>query len=310
MLTGRPFGSTWGARCSGMDSKREENRLGRPHIEFIAAQVLPWVAGPAGEARPEVEAKVLSQDGRTGAASLLLRYPAGFAADTPHWLTATEEFLVLEGELLLNGRAYGTHAYANLPPGYRRHTMASPRGATALVFFDRAPRTGQGTPPAVAAAELVEHRDSIRMDWDGGGDVDPGLAFMGIRRKTLRRDPARDQRATFLIATAPHNHPQDWACPSLTHPCVEECFMLAGDLTGPQGVLHAGCYFWRPPGIPHGPFGSLCGSLSLIRFVDGKHVNVWGNEALPYSYDVPHAPVLPAELAALGREPYRGAQPW
>lgn len=283
--------------------------MARPHIEFIAAQALPWLRGVAGlTPHAGVEAKVLSQDTDTGAASLILHYPPGFAADT-HWLAATEEFLVLDGELELNGRAYAAHAYANLPLGYMRDRIASPRGATLLAFFDRAPVVGQGAPPAIDRNELVEHLDVVRMEWDSTG-IDPGLAFMGIKRKTLRRDHARDQRASFLIATAPHNHPKDWACPALTHPCVEECFMLAGDLTGPQGVLHTGCYFWRPPGIAHGPFGSRYGSLSLIRFVDGKHVNVWGNEALPYAYDVPHAPVLPPHLAALGAEPYRGFLPW
>ena len=284
--------------------------MSRPHIEFIAAQSLPWLQGVADVTPHDgVEAKILSQDSSTGAASLILHYPPGFTVDTAHWLAATEEFLVLDGELEMNGRAYAAHAFANLPPGYMRGRIASPRGATLLTFFDRAPAMGKGAPPVIDGNELVEHLDVVRMEWDSTG-IDPGLAFMGIKRKTLRRDHARDQRASFLIATAPHNHPKDWACPSLTHPCVEECFMLAGDLTGPQGVLHTGCYFWRPPGIAHGPFGSRYGSLSLIRFVDGKHVNVWGNEALPYAYDVPHAPVLPPHLAALGAEPYRGFLPW
>lgn len=288
--------------------------MGRPHIEFIAAQNLPWDHALPGLARSGVEVKVLSLDDGNGAASAILRYPAGFGMGGSHWLDATEEFLVLDGELEVNGRAYGAHAYgahayANLPPGYARERMSSPRGATLLTFFDRAPVSGQGAAPPVDRIELVEHLDVVRMEWESTG-IDPGLAFMGIKRKTLRRDHARDQRASFLIATAPHNHPQDWACPSLTHPCVEECFMLAGDLTGPQGVLHTGCYFWRPPGIAHGPFGSRYGSLSLIRFVDGKHVNVWGDAALPYSYDVPHAPVLPPHLAAFGAVPYRGFLPW
>jgi hypothetical protein len=283
--------------------------MGRPHIEFIAAQNLPWGRALDGLARPGVGIKILSRDDGNGAASVILRYPAGFRMDGDHWLVATEEFLVLDGEFELNDRVYGAHAYANLLPGYVRQRMASPRGATLLVFFNRAPAAGQGAAPAIDGTDLVEHLDVVRMEWDSSG-IDPGLAFMGIKRKTLRRDHVRDQRASFLIATAPHNHPKDWACPALTHPCVEECFMLAGDLTGPQGVLHTGCYFWRPPGIAHGPFGSRYGSLSLIRFVDGKHVNVWGNEALPYSYDVPHAPVLPPNLTAFGAEPYRGFLPW
>jgi hypothetical protein len=41
--------------------------------------------------------------------------------------------------------------------------------------------------------------------------------------------------------------------------------------------------------------------VCLIRFVGGHHVNIWGEQELPFRFDPPHAPALPSDL-----EPYRG----
>ena len=63
-----------------------------------------------------------------------------------------------------------------------------------------------------------------------------------------------------------------------------------------------GAYFWRPPYIPHGPFGSIAGSMSLIRFVGGKHENIWSEDEHVFSYRQAYNPVLPPSL-----KPYAGA---
>lgn len=279
--------------------------MGRPHTEFIAAQRLPWEKVP-GDARADCQAKILSIDPERGDCSLLVRYPAGWRRGA-EVLGCDEELFVLDGDLTIDGHPYREHGYAFLPAGHGRRDAASRHGAVVLTFFSAWPRLASTAIKSNAPA--IQGLNSIAMDWDTK-DIDPGLAFMGIRRKTLRVNPEFNQRSTFLIATAPHNHPKGWKCPTLTHPCVEECFMLGGDLTGPQGVLHTGTYFWRPPDVPHGPFGSLNGSLSLIRFVYGRHINVWGKEDVPYTFTPEHRPVLPAHLAALGREPYRGTMPY
>ncbi|MSO66133.1 MAG: DUF4437 domain-containing protein [Alphaproteobacteria bacterium] len=280
--------------------------MGRPHIEFIASQQLPWRSGLPGGARDDCQVKILSIDPERGDCSVLIRYPAGWERG-PETLAAAEEMFVLDGEIDIDGRRYGPHCFGFLPAGFRRGTARSERGAVALTFFSALPAVAR--PSSAPVSEAATFIDAVQMAWDTS-DIDPGLAFMGIRRKTLRVDPATGQRCTFLIATAPHNHPKDWKCATLTHPCVEECFMLAGDLTGPQGVIGVGGYFWRPAGIPHGPFGSLNGSLSLIRFVYGKHINVWGNEEISYTFSPPHRPILPPELATLGVSPYLGGLPY
>ena len=136
--------------------------------------------------------------------------------------------------------------------------------------------------------------------------ADPTLAWMGNRRKVLRWDREHDQKSTFIYATPPHIFPENWACPTLTHPCVEEAFVLAGDTIGPHGRMTAGAYFWRPAGIPHGPFGSRDGGCVLIRFKDGPHVNVWGEDDVPYHFDFPYAPVVPPSLEPFAEAPYEG----
>ena len=57
--------------------------MGRPHIEFIQSQVLPWRKGLYGGARPDVHHRVLSIDKRNLDSSLLLRYPAGWRRPWP-----------------------------------------------------------------------------------------------------------------------------------------------------------------------------------------------------------------------------------
>ena len=68
--------------------------------------------------------------------------------------------------------------------------------------------------------------------------------------------------------------------------------------------MHAGAYFWRPPGIPHGPFGTRWGCVALIRFVGGRHVNIWTVDEAPFDFHQPYRPVLPPEYAHLRAIPW------
>jgi hypothetical protein len=273
--------------------------MARPWIEFIYAQCLPWTSGAAGGARGDVDGKVLSRDAELGESSLILRYPAGWQRTAPEALAAEEEMYVLDGEITINGRTYRRDTYACFPAGYVRERASSPHGCVALTFFDAIPE--KTTTPVKTGAPLVEFIDLYAMRWDTSVP-DPTLEWMGNRRKVLRWDPVYDQKATFVFATPPHIYPEDWRCPTLTHPCVEESFMLAGEITGPHGRKGPGGYFWRPAGIPHGPFGTRDGGMSLIRFRHGRHVNEWQPESLPYSFDTPYKPALPPELQAIARD--------
>ncbi|MDX2143673.1 MAG: DUF4437 domain-containing protein [Rhodospirillaceae bacterium] len=280
--------------------------MARPLIEFVFAQHLPWGLGLPGGARDDVDAKILSRDTGSGELTAIVRYPAGWSRPEPEALAAEEEFYVLDGEITVNGHSYGRDGYACLPRHYPRSAAKSDTGCVALTFFDAAPSESPPGAKPDPAMPLIEGLDVYAMRWDAK-PADPSLEWMGNRRKVLRMDPVHKQKATFIISTPPHIYPENWACPTLTHPCVEESFMLAGDMTGPHGRMTPGAYFWRPAEIAHGPFGTRDGGMSLIRFRHGPHVNVWGDKQIPYSFDVPYRPVVPKDMAVFAAKPYEGA---
>ena len=273
--------------------------MGRPLIEYIYSQCLPWQTGVAvAGVRGDVETKVLSFDRDLGESSLILRYPAGWAKTTPEALSVEEEMYVLDGEITINGRIYARDSYACLPAGYVRQSASSAKGCVAITFFDGIPE--HTTQPVKSDAVSVEYLNLYDLKWEVGSD--PSLAWMGNRSKTLRWDPVYEQKSTFVFSSAPQIAPTNWECPTLTHPCVEESFHLAGSIAGPHGIKRPGGYFWRPPEVPHGPFGSRDGTMSLIRFRAGKHVNVWDTKQVPYSFDMPYKPALPPELVPIAKD--------
>lgn len=273
--------------------------MARPWIEFIFAQNLPWEPGVPGASWNGLASKNLSRDETTGACSVLVRYPAGWRVALGA-VAAEEEIYLLDGSLRANGAALKRDSYLTIPAGHARAIEAGPDGAVTLSFFDRAPIEAP-----IAAETPLEPLDTLAMKWDDSG-VPPDLQYMGIKRKVLRRNLETGQQRTFLLTTAPHNYPKNWACPTLTHPCVEEMFQLAGDMSGPHGRMTAGAYFYRPPDVAHGPFGSRDGSLALIRFLDGKHVNIWGDHDFAFDYDKPYTPAVPPSLKKYALGPYRG----
>ena len=129
------------------------------------------------------------------------------------------------------------------------------------------------------------------------------MQFLRLAHKVLRHVPSTGEK-TILLSMGAQAHPVDWREAQLSHECVEEMYLLGGDIIGERGTMYEGAYFWRPPGEWHGPFGSRRGSLSLIRFADGQHRNLWGERALPFRLDPAHVPELPPELREHGAEPW------
>ncbi len=258
----------------------------RPHIEFIAAQVLPWQ--PAF--RPGATMKLLSQDPETGALSAIVRYPPGWSA-APGTLDTDEEFLVLDGELDHGNTCYGPDCYAFWPGGYGRQAITAPGGATVLTFLS-APVSG------FDPARLTERIDLRDGQWQAD------LAAMGLelmaahaRIRRLRSDPATGE-ITYVTAVMPYfqeSQPE-------RHPVIQEIFVLAGEVAGPQGIMRAGSYVWRPENKTHGPYGSTTGAVFFFRSHGGPQSTEHDPPA-PFDFDPPHNPVLPATLAQPGAEP-------
>jgi len=275
--------------------------MGRPHTEFIHAQDLPWRNDLLPRPFADLDCRILSIDREQGACSVLLRYPAGWRRTGPEHLSAAHELFVLDGELEISGLRYGIDNYAYLPAGTTHHNWGSRNGAVVLTFFDGAPMgsAGEGRVVANPDAPAVPRIDLHDVPWSSEG-IDPDVMFLRLAKKMLRHN-AKTGDATFVLECGGHTHPKDWRERQLKHPCVEEMFLLSGDIVGERGVMVAGAYFWRPPGLWHGPFGSRGGNQCLIRFVDGRHVNIWSEEALAFSFNPPHMPVLPDELKPYDR---------
>jgi hypothetical protein len=271
----------------------------RAHVEFVQSQVLPWLRDFLPREWGGVEAKALSVDPGSGACSLVCRYPRGWRAG-PHHLLAAHELYVLDGSLEINGNRYGLDDYAWLPAGWARSGASAAEGAVVLTFFDRRPewRDGAPVPGACDASGVIERIDTHNMPWHSA-DIDPDVQFLRLTHKVLRSVPATGER-TILLNSGAQTHPRDWREAALRHDCVEEMFMLGGDMISDRGTMYEGAYFWRPPGEWHGPFGSRRGSLSLIRMLDGRHSNQWGDDKLPFTLTPPYSPVLPDAMREAG----------
>jgi hypothetical protein len=262
----------------------------RDHIEFVQTQRLPWQDG-AGVGLAGREVNLLSADRDTGALSAVVRCPPGWRGSDGA-LAADEELYVLDGALQIGPETYAADSYAFLPSGLARAASGAPGGATMLSFFSARPVPG---PVQACEDRLVRKIDLTDGVWDGELDRF-GLASMNnrARMRVLRDDPATGEN-TYITATVPFRHGER----AERHPVVQEFFLLAGELAGNTGIMQAGAYCFRPAMVAHGPYGSRTGGLILFRSLGGAQATFW-EDAPPFTFTPPHAPVLPAELAGLG----------
>jgi hypothetical protein len=273
--------------------------MARPWIEFVQSQLIPWGDHPIGALRPGAQAKVLSTDDVDGACSLLLRYPAGFAAAAQP-LACDEELLVLDGELEIAGVRHGNLAYAHLPAGHAAGAWRSARGAVVLAFYS-------GQPAAAAAheydpARLVAHLDALQVPYTG--NFHPQFP-PGAGRKILFQDPVSHD-TTWLLGTLPLR----WAERAEVHPTVEEMYLLAGEVHGNRGIMRPGAYFWRPGAKAHGPYGTQTGNLYLFRTKGGQLSTEYVEPEQPFRWWPDYDPILPAEMQAFRGETASGAGRW
>lgn len=266
----------------------------RPWIEFVQSQHLPWESGDLGGTRPGVQFKQLSVDKDDGACSLLVRYPAGWQ-DAGRTLAVDDEFLVLEGSLEIGGRGYAQLAYAHLPAGFDAGAWRTRQGAVLLEFFSGRPAPGSPD-PVVDERRLVLHTDTFEVPYTG--NFHPEFPA-GAGRKLLYMDPVtRD--TTWILGTLPMR----WAERAEVHPTVEEMYLISGEVHGNRGVMRPGAYFWRPPSMPHGPYGTRTGNLYLFRTKGGLLSTDYVEPEREFHWWPEFNPVLPPELEA-----YRGEVP-
>ena len=285
--------------------------MARPHIEFVQAQALGWKTGVLPGIAGELDCKTLSMDSETGACSVLFRYPAGWRREGLGHLSAAYEFLVLDGEFEINSQLYSLDCYAYLPAGFSYRSTSSRNGAVVLAFFDALPvmTKGEGEMADDLNAPAIPYLNLHEIPWSTEG-IDPDVArdrYMAHKR--LRYNPVTGD-TTFVLEGGAHSHAEGWQEKELRHPCVEEMYLLSGDIIGPQGIIHGGGYFWRPADIWHGPFVSRMGYLGVFRFLGGHHVNIWSDEKRTSILNPEYNPILPDELKAVAAKPVDQQNPY
>lgn len=277
--------------------------MAREHVEFIQSQVLPWQPWPLQDG---VVYKQLSVDTETAATTGIFKYPKGWLEKQAYYLESEEEFFVLQGSIEINGIKYNEGCYGYFPQRYLRKKIVVHKETVVIRFIDQTPTKVEynfGDALPELDKEPVESLDTFDMVWDKGV-LDEKLVHLDFGRKILRIDP-QTKAKTFLYMISPQTRPELWQGPKERHPTVEESFTLTGTLAGDRGIMRTGSYFWRPPGIYHGPYGSRTGCLLLIRFVGGAHINHWSKEQYPFSFDAKYQPVLPESMQELGKEEWK-----
>ena len=262
----------------------------REHLEFIQTQALPWERFDSASLRPGAGFKQLSQDLLTGATSNLVRYPAGWSLGREQALACDEEFFVVDGELAIGSIVYGPGDYAYLPAGHNRIGMSSGEGATVMTFFEGALLLGDASFPQSGA---IEHVQSAQLPWASAGDSKIASSQVGLKVLRLANNGDRTWLLNIEVAEG-----QPFEINGIeTHPCVEETFVLQGDMAMPMGQMYEGAYFWRPPNVPHGPMGTQYGFYGLFRCKEGGPFSTdWSPTGDPIDWEAPYRPVLPSAM--------------
>jgi hypothetical protein len=268
----------------------------RPHIEFVQTQNIDWQEQSDGTA-----AKLLNVAPESGEATLLVRYPPGYASGAMALDDGAEEYFVLEGVIRIDGIERRRHAYGFLPRAAGKGARDSADGATLLIF-----RHGRDDIDSLAGTADEIALDTPAMPWDVS-TYDPALTHLRLARKVLRLGP-NDSGRTFLLTGLPHGVPDVTALPTETHDHCEEMFMLAGEMSAPEGQMQAGAYFFRPPGIVHGPHVSETGFFQIMRSPGANRiVTHWSTTLRPLPIGAPYAPIMPAGTPDSWRRPWTGA---
>jgi hypothetical protein len=154
----------------------------------------------------------------------------------------------------------------------------------------RAPRPQDAADPA----RLVRRIDTRAMPGMTGPRAhmrSEGFAHGGTVHKLLFDDPLTQDK-TWIAGLPPY-----WACDVIErHPVCEEEFALAGDIHMPNGIMLEGAYFWRPADVPHGPFGTVGGTIHLCRAKGGLFSTRFAPAGAPFRWDPPYRPIGPPEV--------------
>lgn len=259
----------------------------RPHLEFVQTQNVAWQALPDGSAR-----KPLSIDPDSTDSTTIVRLPPGYRRGPLVRAEPAMEFFVLDGAIELDGQPGGLHFYGFVPQNSGLGALSTPDGAVLLMI-----RHACDDPNAMAGRARPIALDTMAIEWDTS-IYDARLGHLKLARKILRLGPDNSCR-TFLLTGLPHGVPPETELPVESHDHCEEAFMIQGEMWAPEGHMRPGAYFFRPPGIEHGPHVSQTGFMQFMRSPGTNAiVTKWSDKTRPLPLGAKFSPVLPASAPA------------
>jgi hypothetical protein len=143
-------------------------------------EVIDWLELAIPDSAPAVRLSRLHA-GADGATVSLVRFPAGWSRPATGHYTAAEEFLVLEGSIVVGDR-FSPGDYAFLPPRTVRAESSSEGGALVLAWFSGPPEWRAGTPPEPAPQAPVRSNDPAGVLREAAAEV-PGRYEVAASRR-------------------------------------------------------------------------------------------------------------------------------
>ncbi len=123
--------STQPAPASSLRNKERSRYVG-----FFNERDLAWRPFEVEGVPPGVQIKLLSRDAKSGAASLLARFPTGWRNAAAGYHASDMEMFVLEGAVKIGDRRFSDRCFTYVPAGVLYGPMAVEKETTALWFFD------------------------------------------------------------------------------------------------------------------------------------------------------------------------------
>ena len=162
-------------------------------MPVVAFDALEWHSAPMPGGNGPVELARLPQlDDQAFRA--FVRFPAGWARPGAGHYAVPEEFLILDGDLSLNGTTWKTGGYAWIPAHYVRSGSSSVGGCLAFAWFGGLPRwlAGDAATPAIDALVHFAH-------WRAASETGPGTHALraGPEHSTWIVEPAAAQPAAL-----------------------------------------------------------------------------------------------------------------
>ncbi|WP_329519458.1 cupin domain-containing protein [Spirillospora sp. NBC_01491] len=168
---------------------------------------LPWVPFTIPGSDPAVGMVRLEVDPADGSSTSLVRFPPGWTRPVAGHYACDEEFVVLEGELIVSGTAYRPGDRALIPRGTVRIDSNSRSGALALAWFAGIPRWVEGPADYVPAPSERTPLRSVRIP-AGGLPLRTGTAsetrLYATAPTTFGRTAAPAPAARALWLDGPH----------------------------------------------------------------------------------------------------------